>query len=115
VSGPVFSYSRDVTIARQEVIGVDAYGADVYAPTSTTIPGCVYWPAGSSETDGQTRDTVSTVLELLVPPGVDVRPTDTFVIDGQEYQVTGEPFSWERSPWTGSSAGRQIELTRVTG
>lgn len=115
VSQPSFPYGREVVQVRQEVQGVDQYGNDVYGPTSTVIPGCVFWPKASTETDEMTRDTVESVYELLIPPDIEVLPVDTFLIDGETFEVTGLPFNWQYSPFTNSRAGRQVELQRITG
>lgn len=111
---PAFPYGVEVTLIRREVLGVDQYGNDVRGPVATVVPGAVTWPRTSAE-ETDARNTVIVGMTVLLPPGVDVKPTDTFLIDGVAYEVTGQPFDWSHNPWTQSRAGVQVELERVSG
>ena len=115
MNSPSFPFGMDVALIRQELVGQDEYGNDVWDDTSTTIPNCVWWPKASTETDLMTRDTVEDTFELLIPPDIDVAPTDKFVVGTMTYDVVGLPFNWQFNPFTNSRAGRLVELQRVTG
>lgn len=117
MSQPSFPNSGEAVFVTNAVVGVDDYGNDVRGDVATTIPGCVWWPKSSVETDIATQDTVDTAMELLIPPGTGLDPaaTDSVILGGLTYTVTGDPFGWLQSPFTGSRAGVQIELKRVTG
>lgn len=114
MSEPGFAYGEDVTLSRREVIGEDQYGNDVRQTVGTTIPGCVVWPRVSTEFN-DARDTVITGITVLIPPDVEVLPTDKFIVRNEEYDVAALPFDWSQNPWTNSRAGVQVELQRVTG
>lgn len=71
------------------------------------------WPRGSSETI-DASNTVIVGLELLVPPGTDLVPTDKVRVRGDVYDVDGDVGEWT-SPLTGTSAGLQVALKKVEG
>lgn len=103
-----------VTFIRPGAPTQDAYGNDVPgAATETDVAGCAVWPRTSDE-DVQGRMQVTQGLNVVAPYGTDVRPQDQARVGGVLYDVDGDPGDW-RSPLTGTRAGVQISLTRVTG
>lgn len=110
-----FPFGRTVTVRSTTVAAEpDTYGNDVLTSTSVDVHGCVVWPRESSELAGG-RDTVTSGLNVLAPPGTAVKATDQVTVDGVTYDVDGEPAVWGPSPFTGTQAGVLVTLTRVTG
>lgn len=114
MNSPSFRYGRPVTIITQAVIGQDDYGNDVPGPVVRIIPGCSWWPTQGEEIT-EDRDLIVTGLTVLAPPGTVIAGTDRVVVDGKDYEVQGDPLVWTLNPFTGSSAGVQLTLRRVTG
>lgn len=106
------------SVQRLRVPSRDRHGDPIGAAASTTIVGCIVWPrdgnasSGNEKTDSQ--DTVIIGLQVLMPSGTDITPTDQMLVRGQIYDVEGEPAS-HRSPFTGTSPGVLVSLKRVTG
>jgi hypothetical protein len=111
---PPYPLGETVTFIRAGEPTQDDYGNDVPgAPVETDVPGCAVWPRASSE-DVQGRLQVTEGLNVVAPYGTDVQPHDRARVRGVLYDVDGDPGEWS-SPLTGTRAGVQIELTRVTG
>lgn len=108
-----YPYGETVRLCSRTVNGTDAHGNDTYTETSTDIPGVPVWPRGSSEMV-QGQDTTVVGLWALLPPGTDVMFVDRVIVRGQAYEVDGEP-AVQSSPLTGTNAGVQVALKRVTG
>ena len=110
-----------VTLHRAGEPTQDDYGNDVATLTSVPVPGCVVWPSdansGGSNEQNQARDTVITGLTVLAPAGTVVAATDQMSVPGygEPFDVVGLPASWGPSPLTGTHAGVQVSLRRVTG
>lgn len=104
-----------VTVTLVHPVARDRFGDPVAgSPSTSTVTGVVVWPRGSTEqNDG--RSVVATGLDMLFPPGSPIPAArDKVQLDGKDYQVDGEPFAW-RSELTGTDAGVQVSVTRVTG
>lgn len=108
-----FPFGETVTLRTRTVTGHDGDGNDVYGSTSSTVPNVPVWPRNSSELV-QGQDTLIVGLWVLLPPGTDVSAVDVVTVYGKDYSVDGEPGLY-RSPFTGTDAGVQVALTRVTG
>lgn len=109
-----YPFGETVTVIRAGAPTQDDYGNDVPGPNvETPVGGCAVWPRTSSE-DVQGRLQVLEGLNVVAPYGTDVRPHDRVRVRGVLYDVDGDPGEW-RSPLTGTQAGVQIALTRVTG
>jgi hypothetical protein len=100
--------------------GRDARGQPLPGPDeSFDVPGCVVTPrqqapdVGGAEQQG--RDTVIVGWTVYAPPGTDVRTTDKAVVRGVVCEITGEPGSWGRNPFTGMYGPIQFAADRVTG
>lgn len=103
-----------VTVTLNGATGVNVDNPDgttTLGTASVGVPGCVIWPAQSTE-NVQGQDNVLTGLTLLAPPGTVIKSTDTVTIAGLTYNVVGDPFEWV-SPLTGTAAGVQVALTRA--
>jgi len=112
-------HGSDVTILRPGPPTEDGYGNDVPgAPTEIPVLGCAVAPrdgtgAGANEiTDA--RDTVIVGLTLYAPYGTEIRATDRVRVDGELYEVDGQPGAF-RSPFTGSTGPVVVALELVTG
>lgn len=104
--------------------GIDQWG-DTIAGTEWQVPGCMFWPAGSTEeTDYQ--DTTITGYVLLVPDGADIGPADRVRLPGEtvpgpgadpyrvaQWAVTGD-VGWWASPLSGVRPGGQLKIQRVS-
>lgn len=111
---PPYPLGETITIVRPGAPTQDDYGNDVPdAPAETSVAGCAVWPRTSGE-DVQARLQVTEGLNVIAPYGTDVQPHDRVRVRGVLYDVDGDPGEW-RSNLTGTKAGVQIELTRVTG
>lgn len=91
----------------------DAHGNQVWTYAEVDVPGCAVWPTGSDE-QIQGQDQTSERLSVMLPFGTRVVATDRARVRGLLYEVTGIPSQWS-SPFTGTRAGVEVRLTRVTG
>jgi len=86
--------------------------ADWSQVTRTDIPGCVVYPAGSTgdETSQLGRPELATqTMNVLLPPGFTLNPTDRVEWRGRVFQVIG--FTTEFvSPFTGWAPGNQAVI-----
>lgn len=109
-----FPAGETVVLVRPGAPTEDDYGNDVPGTaTETNIAGAVVAPRTSGE-DVQGRDQVVVGLNVWLPAGTHVQPTDRLMVRGVLYEVDGEPGAW-RSPFTGISSPVQVSLTRVAG
>lgn len=108
-----FPFGETVTLHKREIVGEDDYGNDVIAETATPVPGVPVWPRTSAETV-QARDQVVDGLWALLPAEHDPSAVDAVTVRGRRYEVDGEPGRL-LSPLTGTDAGYQVALRRVTG
>ena len=111
---PPYPFGETVTFLRPGPPAQDDYGNDVPGPdVEVVVAGCAVWPRSSSE-DVQARLQVTEGLNVLAPYGTDVRSHDRAKVGGVLYDVDGDPGEW-RSSLTGTRAGVQVSLTRITG
>lgn len=99
--------------------GVDRHGDPLPGGSTFQEDGWSFAPRSSSESDDRANGVVIG-LTGYGPRGSAVRPADVFVIDGQRYEVEGEPGDWSRAPdWIReplrSAAGVEVALTRYRG
>lgn len=102
-----------VTLVTRTRSGVDSDGNDVLTETPTDVAGCVVWPRGSSELL-QGQDTTIAGLWVLFPAGTTVTAIDAVIVDGDTWEVDGDP-EQHRSPFTGRSPGVVVALSKVRG
>lgn len=95
--------------------GFDEYGDPIEGTQDSIIlDGAFTAPRESPEIDGRGRNGVIVGLTLFAPYGADLRYTDQVEVDGELYDIEGEPGRW-RNPLTSWEAGTQVALTRAQG
>lgn len=111
--GAPFRNGRTVTF-RYPTWSADRYGNERPGPpwTDELVAGCAVAPRRSPEDHAAGAQAVIIGLTLYAPkaPG----PHDVVVIDGEEFQVDGEPGVWQ-SPFSGHRPGVEVPLKRVEG
>jgi endonuclease YncB( thermonuclease family) len=105
--------TQTVTLIRRTKGVPDAFGNDTWTTAATPVQ-AVYAPGSSSENVGQGRDALTLQPTVYLPGGTDVRAVDAVVIDGDTFEVDGEPIDW-RHALTGWNPGVEVRLRRVTG
>lgn len=91
----------------------DRFGDITDSGNDIDVPGCVVWPAGSTEQQ-TLSDTTTADLEALLPPDTAIARTSRVRYRGDDYDVDGEPFDFT-NPFTGGRPGVQVKLRRVAG
>ena len=95
--------------------GVDEYGDPISGTDSrTTLTGAFVAPRESSEITNRGRAGVIVGLTLFAPYDTDLTYTDQIEVDGDLYDIEGEPGRW-RNPFTDWEAGMQVALVRAAG
>ncbi|MDH2424738.1 hypothetical protein [Sphaerisporangium sp. TRM90804] len=79
----------------------------------TEVEGCAVWPTGSTENEDAQVQTAERVT-VLAPYGTVATNISRVRVWGAVYNVEGAPLPWA-SPLTGTRAGIQLQLERVTG
>lgn len=108
-----FPHGKTVTLVTRSVTGQDAFGNDVYTESSSDVAQVPVWPRGATELV-QGQDTTITGLSALLPEWTNVAAIDAVIVDGNRYEVDGEPGRFE-SPFTGLNPGVLVNLSRVAG
>lgn len=92
-------------------VSTDAYGdtTSTYADP-VPVPGAVFAPRTSTERTDPRVPAVVTGGTLYVQ-GITVSPADHFTVNGQRYEVEGEPGHWV-SPYTGRDFGYEVAVKR---
>lgn len=108
MSYPVLANGRMVTLRHRRVSGQDAYNNDTYSYTEEQVGPCSIQQTNSRETT-TFADQVLTGIIVFLPWGTDVSYIDAMIVDGVEYEITGDPDLW-MSPFSGHTAP-----IRVTG
>lgn len=107
-------FGETLTLLSRTVSGQDSDGNDVWSVVETAVKQCAVWPRTSVElVQGQDLSIIG--LAALLPHGVIVAATDRIRrADGTVWEIDGEPGIWTSS-LTGTKAGVQVNLRRVTG
>ena len=108
-----FPYGTTLTMIRRVLSGTDDYGNDAYSDVSVSVGDCVINPVSSNETTNFT-DQVNTTITVFVPFGTDVSFLEAFVINGEKYEVQGDPETFV-SPFSGHVSPIQIRAIKTTG
>jgi hypothetical protein len=113
------SAGETIVIVRPGPPTQDSYGNDVAGPPAEIeVVGCAVAPRDGTGTASNerldARDTVITGLTLYAPYGTDIRATDQIRVNGELYEVDGQPGSF-RSPFTASTGPVVVALELVTG
>lgn len=80
-------------------------------PSTLEITGCLVAPRYSTEPTEAAQAGVIVGKTLYAPPGSDIVRTDQFEIDGQRFDVEGEPGLWDGT----SAGGLEVALKRAAG
>lgn len=95
--------------------GVDEYGDPIESTVSRMLlEGSFTAPRVSDDITNRGRAGVIVGLTLFAPYNSDLVHTDQIEVDGQVYEIEGEPGRW-RNPMTGWEAGTQAALVRAQG
>lgn len=104
-----------VAIVRGTPGGVDEYGDPVTSTSSSVpVPNLGVAPRKSEESGERGRAGVVIGKTVYLPAGTDIRSSDQLLIDGELYDVEGEPGMWE-NPLTGHSPGIEVAARRAVG
>lgn len=108
-------FGDTVTVIRSTPGGTDQYG-DPKTSTIERIPiqGCAVAPRFSSDMTDRGRDGVVIGKTVYPPAGADIRATDRLELEGDLYEIDGEPIEW-RNPISGDAPGGEIALRRARG
>lgn len=104
----------NATVVRIRGESFDQYGDPTGTPDDETLDGCMVAPRTSTDVDGRGRQGVVVGLTLYAPYGTDIVATDQLTVDGEPYEIDGEPGPW-KSPFSGWEAGIEVALTRAEG
>lgn len=110
---PKLPYGVIVTIKNRFIDGQDQFGNDTYSFTAQEVGPCSVQQGTTRETITAT-DQVATGMVLFAPYGTDVSYQDAVIINGVEYEVSGDPESW-LSPFSGNTSPVRIQCTLVKG
>lgn len=90
-----------ITQIRQSSSGTDPYGEPIIVTTETDVSATVAARTGS-RTVGAGEVTVTSGLNLYLPPATDIQNDDVFIIRGERYVLDGEAFDWRNGlgSWT---------------
>lgn len=113
----VASFARATIERLRPVLIPDGHGNTVpdwsQPPDVLPIGGCSVQPAGATEENLQSRDTILREWTVFAPRFADVTATDRVRWDGIDYEVTGVPAAWD-SP-TGALSHIQFTIQQWEG
>lgn len=105
--------SQTVTLIGTEPAGQDPFHNPIPGKEiRTEQPGCSVQPAATNETTDH-RDQVTADATLYGPPDMTVTALTAVEIDGERYEVIGQPARWPGI--AGSLAHTVVQLRKVTG
>jgi hypothetical protein len=110
---PALPNGQYVTLRHRVVAGQDEYNNDTYAFTEVQVGPCSVQPTSSQEATSFTDQTSTGVL-VFMPRGTNVSYLDAMIIDGVEYEVTGDPENWA-SPFSGHTSPVRVSGQLVKG
>lgn len=109
-----FLHGQTVTVIRRTANGTDDYGNVTYTTTSTAVAGCGVYPRNLGDITESGRDGITIGLTVHLPPGTDIRGTDSVTVGGANYRIIGDPGVWHH-PMSGWRPGITVDLERVEG
>jgi hypothetical protein len=86
-------------------------------PTATEVHGCVLYPSGmvgAEQVDVGRPEIAQQTLTVLLPPGVELDPSDRVQYRGNMFDVVGFTFQFV-NPFTGWAPGGQATIRRRQG
>lgn len=93
--------------------GIDDYG-DPLPTTDTTVTGVIIDPFDTTNEDNDRRNQTVTEITIHDPTYCDLGPSDTVSLNGEKWEVVGQPIR-PTSPLTGWSPAQRIQLRKVSG
>lgn len=106
-------FGPTVTLVHRVLNGQDEFGNDVYTDQTEEIPFCSYHPGSTTEV-WQGTEQVSIDVTVYFPDGTEIKATDAFIINGEQYEIEGRPEQWS-SPFTAVRSPIQVYGRLVTG
>lgn len=105
-----------VTVLARTQTGVDRYGKPVYGwpGPGVEVAGCAVAPRSSEEPTEVGRQAVITGLQVYLPPGTEIAPSDRLVVRGETFEVEGDAGEW-RNPYSDVWRGVEVACSRVEG
>lgn len=99
-----------ITQIQQSSSGTDPYGEPIIVTTEIELSAIVAARTGS-RTVGAGEVTVTSGLNLYLPPATNIKNDDVFIIRGERYVLDGEAFDWRNGlgSWT---PGTVVSLQR---
>lgn len=75
---------------------------------------CIWWPGASTEPFAAPTgsEQVQVDITVVIDSAVVVDHRDRFTVDGQTFDVVGQPKSWDHGPWWAPNR-QAVELQRV--
>lgn len=115
MGGPPYPHGSTIEIWRAATVQ-DAYGNDTAGGFAwlETVHGCAVAPRKEAELTENGRTGVIIGLVVYARPTATIRPSDQVRIDGEIYEIDGEPGNWQH-PMTGWKPGVELNLRRVEG
>jgi hypothetical protein len=108
-----FTYGQTVTLIHRVPAGVDEYGNDAFTDQTEDVKLVVVAPANTSEAVQFTEYTSDTYM-IYLPIGTDVSHLDAVLINGNKYEVQGNPQNFI-SPFSGHNSPVVIRVAGDTG
>jgi hypothetical protein len=103
---------ESITQIQQSSAGTDPYGEPIIVTTEVELMAIVGARTGS-KTVGAGEVTVTSGLNVFLPPNTLVQNDDVFVVRGERYVLDGEAFDWRNglgnwNPGTALSLQREV-------
>lgn len=103
----IVPFTTAVVLHRRTLAGKDAFGDPTYTDVPTTVYGAFYAGQSSGDNTGVDEQPV-----IYLQPGTDVTFLDSVTVNGQLYEVDGNPVDWAH-PFTGWRAGVEVHLRAI--
>lgn len=112
----VRSATRELILLKGDATTVDEYGNDVPAWPEVCVPGCIWWPSSTTESNTVNADHSTGTYGVLFPEDTDVSSVDRVRLPGVDgvWSIEGHPRQ-HYSPITGATGGINAWLVKVTG
>lgn len=105
--------NRDCSIIRRSPSGSeDAFGNEIQTETSVATV-CDLQQQRADERNAQGETSYDEWIAFLLA-GISIKTADTLVVDGQEFEVIGDPWH-ARNPRTKSESHIEVRLRRTAG
>lgn len=85
---------QTVTLIRRTPTGPDDYGNTAYREDATVITGALVQPTLVAREELGQADITVTRWKIWVQPTVDLASVDAIDVDGERFEVEGDPMHW---------------------